>query len=89
MKSKLFNIIETIFIMIISGIGFYYFYNKTVEIHTSSCCNDITNCPIYLCSSNSPDLTKYSIYATIVVFCAFVFILFIINLIRILLKEDK
>ena len=89
MKNKLFKIIETLLIIIVSGVGFYYFYNKLVDIHTSSCCEGINNCPIYLCSSNSPELTKYSIFATITVFCGVLIILFIINIIRIMLKEDK
>ena len=75
--------------MVIAGIGFFYFYLKLVDIHTSSCCDGISNCPLYLCSSNSPELTKYSIYASIVVFCAIIVILFVINLIRIIFKGDK
>ena len=89
MKSKLFNIVKDIFIIIISGIGGYYFYTKLVEVHTNFCCEGIDNCPLYLCSSNSSELTKYSVYATITVFCVVLFILFIIGLISTLLKEEK
>ncbi len=89
MKNRLFRIIEHVFIIILAGVGFYYFYGKLVEVHTSSCCEGISNCPIYLCSSNSPSLTTYSIYATLVVFCGVIIVLFLINLVRVLLKDDK
>ena len=88
MKNKLFKIIENVFIIILSGVGFYYFYTKLVEVHTSSCCEGIDNCPIYLCSSNSPDLTKYSIFATLVVFCGILVILMLIGLVSTLLKDE-
>ena len=89
MKNKLFVIVENLFVIILSGIGFYYFYGKLVDVHTNSCCEGISNCPIYMCSSNSPDLTKYSVYATIVVFCAILAILLMINLVSKILGNNK
>lgn len=89
MKNKLLRIIEHVFIIVIAGVGFFYSYGKLVDIHTSFCCDEISNCPLYLCSSNSQELTKYSIYASIVVFCVIIIILFIINLIRVIFKGEK
>ena len=89
MSKKTKKIIMNLVFIVIFIIGTGIFYNKFTNIHDNYCCEGMTQCPFFICSSESPKLIEFEMLGFALFFCGAGVVFETIYLIKNILKEDK
>ena len=86
---KLLNFISGLILTALFGIGTYYCYNSLIETHELYCCENLSNCPLYVCTYGADKFNEYTLLAMATVFCGLSVIAVFIGTIKNLFSKNK